>query len=430
MIILGSKISKFSQFLFGVILGNIYLSAPVFGETSDAIIRQIEAHKNTDFSLTQNHLTQGAISPPPDVLLEALEVADTIEDAEIKAGMLIEIAGKYAQIGDREIALDLLSEALELTDTLEETEVKATVLNAIAINYVALEQFSLAQDTLSLALAEINALEESEKKASLLAEIALNYAAIGEAQISSQLLSESQEVVAAALAPPVYFPLEPTPWQGSLSLGISLNSDSSTTGVATLIGTLERTWPRNEFYTQLGLTSNFDDSRASDDQNRVSGYLTANYKYHFSERWQYFFNSYVWRDDANDVDFRSSLATGVGINLWRAGSARSLDMQLGVGVGFESSERDTEEVDFPLIQYRIFYRDLFFDSLAFRQSFTFEVPANNADDYFIQSSTTISVPLSQQWALDNSLIFEYFALPLENNPNLEMQLRTGLQYSF
>lgn len=426
---MNQKMSQFSPFAFGVILGSLYLSAPVFAETSDEIIRQIEFHKNSDFTLTQNPLTQGVISPP-DVLLEALEVANTVEDATIKATMLSDIAGKYAQIGEPEIALALLSEALEAADTIEETEAKATVLNAIAINYVALEEVSLAEDILSLALEEINSLEESEKKASLLTEIALNYAAIGEAQISSQLLSESQEVVAAALAPPVYFPLEPTPWQGSLTLGLSVNSDSTTTGVATFLATLERTWPRNEFYTQLGFTSNFDDSRVSGDRNRISGNLTANYKYHFSERWQYFFNSYVWRDDANDVDFRSSLATGVGINLWRAGSGRSLDMQLGVGIGVESSERDTEGIDFPLFQYRIFYRDLFFDSLAFRQSFTLEVPANNVDDYFMQSSTTISVPLSQQWALDNSLIFEYFALPLDDNPNLEMQLRTGLQYSF
>ncbi len=435
---MNAKICKIGNLALGAVLANVYLSEPVVAQVlEEGTLRspttssqQLESNKNPDFPIAQNNVNGGFASPTVSVLLEALEVANTIEDAAIKAGVLSEIAGKYAEIGELAIASDILLEAMEIANSVEDAEAKATILNAIAMNYAALDELSLAEDLLSLALEEVSSLEDSEKKASLLTKIALNYAQIGDNRTSSELLSESKEVVTAALAPPVYFPLEPTPWQGSFSLGLSLTSDRKTTSVTTLIATLERIWPRNELYTEFGFTNNFDSSRESDDRTRFSGDLTANYKHHFSERWQYFFNSYVTRDDSNDVDFRSSLTTGIGRNLWRRGSDRSLDMQLGLGIGFESSERDTEEVDFPLVQYKILYKDIFFSSLEFRQSLTLELPLNNTEDYFMQSATTISVPLSQRWALDNSLIFEYFAIPIGDNPNLEMELRTGLKYSF
>ncbi|MDY6803128.1 MAG: DUF481 domain-containing protein [Cyanobacteriota bacterium] len=435
---MNAKICKIGNLALGAVLANVCLSEPVVAEVLEegtllspkTRTEQLESNKNPDFPIAQNNFNRGFGSPTAEILLEALEVANTIEDAEIKAGILSEIAINYAQIGEPAIALDILSEALEIANTVEDAEAKATVLNAIAINYAALDNYPVAEEILSLALEEVSSLEDSEKKASLLTEIALNYARIGDNRTSSEVLSESKEVVTAALAPPVYFPLEATPWQGSLSLGLNLTSDRNTTSVTTLIAKLERIWPRNELYTEFGFTNNFDSSRESDDRTRFSGDLTANYKHHFSERWQYFFNSFVTRDDANDVDFRSSWATGIGRNLWRGGPDRSLDMQLGVGIGFESSERETQEIDFPLIQYGLLYKDIFFSSLEFRQSFTFELPLNNTEDYFMQSTTTISVPLSQRWALDNSLIFEYFAIPVGDNPNLEMQLRTGLQYNF
>ena len=434
-IIVNQQGCKISNLALGIILANLCLVKPVAAENANLTTpsttksAQLDTNRIPGYAIAQNNFNRADGAETAEVLLEALKIANTIADPESKATVLSEIASKYGKIGEFETALELLSEALEIANTIDEDEVeaRAKVLSAIAVYYAELDEFFLAEDILSQALEQASLMGKSEQKASLLAAIALKYADIGEYQISSQILSEGQDVVTALT---VYFPLDPTSWQGSVTLGLYVSSDQNTTSLATIIARLERTWPRHEFSSYLAFTNDFDSSREGDDENRLSGQLAANYRYHFSARWQYFFNSFVARDDANDVDFRSSFATGIGLNLWRGGAGRSLDMQLGFGVGFESSIRDTNEVDFPLIQYRLLYEDIFLGSLEFSESFTFELPLNNTSDYYMQSVTTIAVPLSKQWALDNSLIFEYFAIPIGDNPNLEMQLRTGLRYSF
>ena len=106
---------KIVTLALGTLLANVCLTKPAIAQVSEEAIapsaqtksERLESDKSPDFLIAQSFGT-----PTAEILLEALEVANTIEDAAIKAGIFSEIAGKYAQIGEAAIALDILSEAL------------------------------------------------------------------------------------------------------------------------------------------------------------------------------------------------------------------------------------------------------------------------------------------------------------------------------
>lgn len=365
-----------------------------------------------------------------EILGEALEAAQKIEDAETKATFLSEIAERYSQIGQQARALDVLSQGLEIAETIEDAEGKARVLISIAFQYAALEQISLANEVFALVIEAADSIEDANKKAALLTEMALKYADIGQYELSSQLLSASEDLIAEASTPPVLFPFEPTPWQGGLGFNLNLSSDKNTTSVVSLTATLDRVWPRNEFDAAFGFTNDFDSTRETDEESRFIGNFRTEYRHHFNANWQYFISNLVRRDDNDAIDIRTNLYTGPGVNIWRAGPDRSFDMQLGFGIRYEESNRRTDDLDFPVLQYRIRYKNILFENLKLRQFFTFELPVGDTEDYYLESLTTLSVPLSQGWSFDNSVNLRYSAIPTLDNPNFRVKLQTGLRYQF
>ncbi len=365
-----------------------------------------------------------------EILLEALEAANNIEDAQTQGNFLSEIAERYYQIGRVEIALDVLSQALEIAETIEDAEGKAKVLISIAFKYASWEQISLANEVFALVIEATDAIEDANKKAALLTEMALKYADIGQYELSSRLLSTSQELIAAASAPPVLFPFEPTPWQGGLGFNLNLSSDKNTTSLGTLEARLERVWPRNEFDAAFSFTQDFDSTRETDDESRFIGNLRTEYRHHFNANWQYFISNLVRRDDNDGIDIRTNLYTGPGINIWRAGPDRSFDMQLGFGIRYEESKRRTDDLDFPVLQYRVRYKNIWFKNFKLLQFLIFELPVGDTEDYYIESLTTLSVPISEGWSFDNSLNLRYSAIPTLDSPNFRVKLQTGLRYEF
>lgn len=419
----GCKIAKVAV---GFFLANLFLAE---GVRAGKIEKMGAIAQNTSDSYDLNIAPE---NPPrtAEILGEALEAAKNIEDGETKATFLSEIAERYSQIGRVEIALDVLSQGLEIAETIEDAEGKARVLISIAFKYASWEQISLANEVFAQAIEAADSIEDAKKKAALLTEIALKYADIGQYELSSQLLSASQDLIVAASAPPVLFPFEPTPWKGSLGFNLNLSSERNTTSVGSLTARLERVWPRNEFDAALSFTNDFDSTRVEDDESRFIGNLRTEYRHHFNANWQYFISNLVRRDDSDGIDIRTNLYTGPGVNIWRAGPDRSFDMQLGLGIRYEESNRRTDDLDFPVLQYRVRYKNILFENLKLRQFFTFEFPVGELEDYYIESSTTLSVPLSQGWSFDNSLNLRYSAIQTLDNPNFRVKLQTGIRYEF
>ncbi|MCT7955621.1 DUF481 domain-containing protein [Laspinema palackyanum] len=367
------------------------------------------------------------------ILEEALEVINTLEEPETKARLLIEIALNYGAIGQEERAQTLLADALSAANDIEADSVRVRAKIAIARAYFQLGQASTAADLLSDALATANRLDDPGVKSSLLAEIALTYNAIGLGDRSLAILSESRDIARGTQStePLALFPFEPTGWEGQVGLGASFFSGDKITSETTFNFALERQWPTDEVDFRISFTNDYDDSRVSpENDNQIKGQIDAEYRHHATERYQYFISSLVRRDEPDGIDIRTNLYTGPGINIWRAGPDRSFDMQLGLGIRYEESNRRRDDLDFPVAQYRMRYKDLYFDFLTLRQFLTFELPFDDVEDYYMESSTTLGIPLLQGWSFNNNLILRYANNPSLDNPNLRVDFVTGIEYQF
>jgi putative salt-induced outer membrane protein YdiY len=387
----------------------------------------------SEFQPSQLTLQLAQTTPSLDFLSDALEVANTLEDSAAKARVLSQIALKYAELDRSDRAEEILSEAITIADTIEDNTVKARILSELAIATAEIGNEQAATDLLDRALEVAGGLSDSPQKAGLFSELALSYDRLGVSDVSAQLLSQSQEIAIAAATPAteVSFPLEPTGWTGNVGLAATLSSGATTTSVATLSGAIERQWPTDELAAAVSLTNNFDDSRdETTGKSQFQGVLNTNYVHHTNARFQYFVNSQVRRDEFNDINLETSLFAGPGINLWRRGSDRSLDMQLGLGVRYENSNIEEDDFDAPVAQYRIRYEDIYFDVLDFGQLLTVELPLANAGDYQVESTTTFGIPLVRGWSFNNSLVVRYAAEPIADNPNLRFDVLTGIQYDF
>jgi tetratricopeptide (TPR) repeat protein len=366
-------------------------------------------------------------------LEEALEVVNTLEEPEAKARLLTEIALKYGAIAQEDRAQILLAEALIAANDIEADSVRVRAKTAIARAYFQLGQPETAADLLSDALATANSLDDPGVKSSLLAEIALSYDTLGFGDRSLAILSESRDIASRTQleeSRPI-FPFEPTGWQGRVGLGAFFFSGTKITSQTHFNFALERQWPTDRVDFGISFTNDYDDSRVSpEDDNQIKGQIDTEYRHHFTDRYQYFISSSVRRDEPDGIDVRTNLYTGPEINIWRAGPDRSFDMQLGLGIRYEDSTRSRDDLDFPVAQYQTRYKDLYFDFLSLGQVLTFELPFNDFEDYYMESSTTLGIPLIQRWSFNNSLILRYANNPSVDESNFQVDFITGIEYQF
>jgi len=114
-----------------------------------------------------------------DPFLCALLVAKTIEYASYKSSALADIAGKYAETGQKEKATQILSQALETAKTIEDANDKSRALADIAGEYAKAGQKEKANQILSQALETAKTIGDADDKSRALADIAGKYANAG-----------------------------------------------------------------------------------------------------------------------------------------------------------------------------------------------------------------------------------------------------------
>ncbi|AFZ20234.1 serine/threonine protein kinase [Allocoleopsis franciscana PCC 7113] len=98
-------------------------------------------------AITRANTHQRVQSTPS--LSQALEVAKTIPDDDIKAWVLTDIAQQYAVAGQQSQAMEILSQALEIANTLKEADTKAMIWADISQQYAVAEPKSQAVGILS-----------------------------------------------------------------------------------------------------------------------------------------------------------------------------------------------------------------------------------------------------------------------------------------
>ncbi|NET38582.1 MAG: DUF481 domain-containing protein, partial [Cyanothece sp. SIO1E1] len=112
------------------------------------------------------------------------------------------------------------------------------------------------------------------------------------------------------------------------------------------------------------------------------------------------------------------------------GSERSLDFQVGAGARFENFEDESSDFNSPTAELGLRYKDSWFGILKVDQFINVGFPVATIADYLLESRTTLSIPITEKWAFENSVRLQLFGEPAPDNPGLLLRFRSGLRYKF
>lgn len=366
-------------------------------------------------------------------LEQALPFAQNVDEPVEQVRLLLELVDAYETLQAEALALATLDQAAaiapDLISSSREPLQRAEQLAAIARFYADRLQPAQAATLLTAADEVARTASPSEQQAILLSTLAIQFEDLGQHDRATALMAESQTVWAATQvdAPPDSI-LEPTPWSGSVGLASSIFSGERTRGIATFSAGAERQWSRDALDLALSLTYDFDRDR--EDTDEFSGQILADGLHYFSDDLQYFVNASATSDNLENLNLRARLATGVGFNIWRAASARRLDLRVGVSARYENFVDENTEFNPISSSLGLNYQDTWFGTLRLKQSLIFDVPLDDASDYLFQSQTDLGIPISDRWSFNNTARLTLSGDPAEDNPGLLFNLQTGLRYEF
>lgn len=373
--------------------------------------------------------THGRAEEVQGYLNAAIQRANEVDSETAQINLLLPIAEFMAENEQTDSALTLIQQSEAIASTMSDPFAQADAYQAIASLYADLLQPSSAAAALALALAAIEEAPPTEAQSLVLATLALQFANLGHPETANMLIATSQSTLTTARAnEEIPSPLEPEPWSGNLGLLSNVFSGERTRGIVTLSGGAERQWEHNAFEFSARLTYDFDPDR--DDADEIGGQLLTDGIHYFSDDIQYFVNSSVESDNLENLNLRARLSTGIGLNLWEAGSDRRLDLRLGIGARFENFVDEDSTFNPVNATVGLNYQDKWFRILSFKQSLTFDVPVDEASDYLFQAQTELGIPISDRWSFNNTARLTLSGEPADSNPGLLFNLQTGLRYEF
>lgn len=368
------------------------------------------------------------------LLEESRNLIDKIDDSQVKTEMLINLAQQYYELNELEITKETLIEALEVSKNVEENSAKTLLIIKIATKFIEIEEIQdleTASEILDLALESSQDISEKSIKAAVLINLASKYEQIGNSEKAEIILAEADTIVAEIENPPPSFPFQPLPFSGQINFGTNMTFSKNTLANFTVGGRFNKRWETDEMNLYFRFLNSYDNSRDSGDENRILFDVVTQYKHYFSERTYYFGNLAYLQDDFSGNDSRISYFTGLGFNLWRGATEdETLDMQLGIGDLFQNSDIKNKNAPFPVFQYSLIYRDLFFTDWKFEQIFALEIPVRNTANYFADSRTIVTIPAINNWSVFTSLNLRYFGIPETDEPNLSSNFTAGIRYDF
>ncbi len=126
---------------------------------------------------------------------QSLQVAQTIKGCYQKASVLLKIASQYQVARQTDRVLPILAQTLQIAQAIESVEWKAETLAMIARLYREAGQGDRALPIFSAALQSAQSIENRFFKASSLREIADEYRKAGQEERASEILSQAEELV-------------------------------------------------------------------------------------------------------------------------------------------------------------------------------------------------------------------------------------------
>lgn len=113
-----------------------------------------------------------------EVVSQALQAAELIEDAVSKVERLAQIASLYAQVGEKAKAIAVSSQALQIANQIRELDKKAALLAKLSVTYERIQQKALADSIFTQALQIAQTIDNEDSKAKTLATLAITSASI------------------------------------------------------------------------------------------------------------------------------------------------------------------------------------------------------------------------------------------------------------
>ena len=365
------------------------------------------------------------------LLEDSLNFIEQIDDLEIKADTLINLAWQYYRLGELDRTIEVLNEALEIGQDIEDASSKTLMMIKVADVFIEIEDFETASEVLDLALESSQDIEENSVKATLLLDLASKYDEIENLEQKEIVLTQVDTIVAEIENPPPTFPFEPTPFKGQIFLGSNVFFAEDSLINFNIGANFSKRRERDELDLFFRYLNSFDSSRDSGDENRILLDVVTQYRYYLKERKYLFANLGYLQDDFSGNDARFSYFTGLGFNVWRGENEdQTFDMQLGIGDLVQNSDISNKDADFPVFQYALLYRNVFFNDWKFVQTFKAEVPVSNTANYFLDSRSTLKIPAINNWSVFSTLNFRYFGIPEVDEPNLSATFTAGLKYDF
>ena len=378
-----------------------------------------------------NSKTNISKSPQKKSLEDSRNLIDKIDDPHIKTEMLINLGLQYDELNELEILKQILNEALEVSQDVEQNSTKTLLMIKIATILIEIQELEIASEILDLALESSEKITDNSTKANLLMDLASKYKQIEDSEKAEIILAEVDIIVTEIENPPPSFPFKPTPLEGHTLLGTNLFFAKDTLANFNMGVRLSKRWATDEIDLFLEFFNSYDSSRDAGDKNRILFDIVTEYKHYFREKFFYFGNLAYLQDNFTGNDGRFSYFTGFGFNLWQGSTKdETFDMKLGIGDLFQDSTIKNKNAPFPVFQYALVYKNLFFTDWKFEQIFALEVPVRNTANYFADSRTIVTIPAIKNWSVFSSLSFIYMGIPELNEPNLSTSFTAGLRYDF
>jgi hypothetical protein len=382
---------------------------------------------NEDFTNENNNLPE----TPKKSLDDYFNLINRLDDPQVKTEMLVKLSLKYHEINENQAALDTLNDALEVSKKVENKPSRILLMIDIASAYIKFRELEIASKILDNSLTATQEITAQPEAAALLIDLASKYEQIGDSEKAKTIRSEVENIVAKIENPPPSFPFQPLPLTAKIRIGTNFFSGQNTLLNFSFAVDARKRWETDEIAVNFNFLNSYDNSRNSDEENRIVLDFITQYKHYFLENQYVFVNLAYLQDDFSANESKFSYFTGLGFNFWRGSTNdQTLDMQLGIGDLARNSNIVNTNANCPVVQYALIFRDLLFVDWKFQQAFILEVPVSNTANYYADSRTVLTIPAINNWSIFGSLNFRYFGIPQLDSPNLSTSFSAGLEYQF
>jgi putative salt-induced outer membrane protein YdiY len=218
---------------------------------------------------------------------------------------------------------------------------------------------------------------------------------------------------------------EPSPWKGRIGLSGALRSGNVDASLFRIDANLDRYWKLDRFTSFAAASYGETDGEKTAEAAKAG----AKFEHHYTKPFYSYAMGEVGFDKIQNIELRALLGIGAGYEFWHASADRNFGVEGGINALYESFDGGDNHLS-PAARGALFYRDVWFSKLKFEQLAEILVPLDDPGRFIARSSTTISVPIAENWSMRNVFEIDYQADPPDDTENLDLRLLIGVEYTF